>query len=388
MRVKVCPKDSQQVPNFIVVGQDSQVMGKAVYTRKLSPKEEMCSDCFSTEHFKKAPDCPGLRNWSDYCEEFERKWVELSSEEVDSDEVVPTQDNEDVRLSVLSKTLIKNVEKLENEKNELVNTLNEHKMSIKKVGDLQNKVDELANTKVQLEKERNGLLDTVNRQEVITSKVNDLEKVKSELEIRLGNLSREAEENSKRLNQEIRTISDENKDLKVRLNSIAADNTNLATEKVELEKTIEEHQVLVNEKHVTFQRIGSQNKLVDFNELDSSLEKSPVAKGSESEGKGLSPESPGTSLEKSELNEVNTVQKRSLESPGNSPDKKIGNFPEAGKKVWVQMKDGNKHEYFVQSKKNKNTFNVLNSEGLKISKNFRDLTWGYISEEGGSKNSK
>ena len=219
--------------------------------------------------------------------------------------------------------MIKNVEKLENEKNELVNTLNEHKMSIKKVGDLQNKVDELANTKVQLEKERNGLLDTVNRQEVITSKVNDLEKVKSELEVRLNNLSREAEENSKRLNQEIRTISDENKDLKVRLNSIAADNTNLATEKVELEKTIEEHQVLVNEKHVTFQRIGSQNKLVDFNELDSSLEKSPVAKGSESEGKGLSPESPGTSLEKSELNEVNTVQKRSLESPGNSPDKKI-----------------------------------------------------------------
>ena len=59
-----------------------------------------------------------------------------------------------------------------------------------------------------------------------------------------------------------------------------------------------------------------------------------------------------------------------------------------GKKVWVQMKDGNKPEYLVQSKKNKNTFNVVNSEGLRISKNFRDLTWGYISEDEGRKISK
>ena len=52
------------------------------------------------------------------------------------------------------------------------------------------------------------------------------------------------------------------------------------------------------------------------------------------------------------------------------------------------MKDRNKSEYFVQSQKNKNTFNVLNSEGLKISKKFKDLTWGYITEEGGSMNLK
>ena len=52
------------------------------------------------------------------------------------------------------------------------------------------------------------------------------------------------------------------------------------------------------------------------------------------------------------------------------------------------MKDGNKPEYLVQSKKNKNTFNVVNSEGLRISKNFRDLTWGYISEDEGRKISK
>ena len=47
---------------------------------------------------------------------------------------------------------------------------------------------------------------------------------------------------------------------------IAAEKTNLETEKIELEKTIEDHHDLVNEKHVTFQRIGSQNKLIEFSE--------------------------------------------------------------------------------------------------------------------------
>ena len=371
-RLKVCPKDRQQVPNFIVVGQDSKVMGKVVYTRKVSPKEEMCSDCFSTRHYKKDPDCPGLRDWSDYCEEFERKWAEVSLVEGDLDEVATTNDIEEARLSVLSKNLVKNVEKLEKEKNELVNTLKEHEMNIKKVDDLQTKVDDLVSTKAQLQKERNELLDTVNNQVVVINKVDDLEKVKAELELRLVDFSKETEENSKRLNQELRAIADENKDLKIRLSDMVAENANLASVNTNLEGQIEEAETLVSEKHITFQRIGSQssNKLVEFQDLDSSLEKSPAS----------------TSLEKLEQS---TAIKRSLESPGNSPpDKKILNYPDVGKKVWVQMKDGNKPEYLVQSKKNKNTFNVVNSEGLRISKNFRDLTWGYISEDGGRKNSK
>ena len=384
-RVKVSPKEKQQVPNFIVVGQNSRVMGKAVYTRKVSPKEEMCSDCFSTQHFKKAPECPGLRDWSDYCNEFERNWTELSFEEVDTDEAIATQDNEEARMVALSKTLIENVERLEKDKNELVHTLKEQEMSIKKVDDLQNEVVELVSKTAELEKEKNELLDTVKRQEVVSSQVGELEKEKSELEHKLKDFSTEAEESSKILNQTVRTISDENKELKVRLAKIAEEKANQATEINELEKTIEEHQALVNEKHITFQRMGSQSGMVEFNELDSSLEYSPVAKVSKSEDKGTPSRSPGTALEKSEL----TDKKRPLESPGNSPpDKKIVNYPEVGKQNLVQMKDGNKPEYFVQSQRNKNTFNVLNSEGLKISKKFKDLTWGYITEEGGSMNSK
>ena len=160
-----------------------------------------------------------------------------------------------------------------------------------------------------------------------------------ELELRLANFSKETEENSKRLNQELRAIADENKDLKIRLSDMVAENANLASVNTNLEGQIEEAETLVSEKHITFQRIGSQssNKLVEFQDLDSSLEKSLAS----------------TSLEKLEQS---TAIKRSLESPGNSPpDKKIIDYPDVGKKVWVQMKDGNKPEYLVQSKKNKNT---------------------------------
>ena len=269
-RLKVCPKDRQQVPNFIVVGQDSKVMGKVVYTRKVSPKEEMCSDCFSTRHYKKDPDCPGLRDWSDYCEEFESKWTEVSLVEGDLDEVATTNDIEEARLSVLSKNLVKNVEKLEKEKNELVNTLKEHEINILKVDELQTKVDDLVSTKAQLQKERNELLDTVNNQVVVINKVDDLEKVKAELELRLVDFSKETEENSKRLNQELRAIADENKDLKIRLSDMVAENANLASVNTNLEGQIEEAETLVSEKHITFQRIGSQssNKLVEFKDLD------------------------------------------------------------------------------------------------------------------------
>ena len=81
-RVKCVPKINKQVPNFIVVGKNSQVMGKVVYTKKMGIKEEMCSDCFSTQHFRRSPECAGLRDWSEYCKEFARQWEDLSQEEV------------------------------------------------------------------------------------------------------------------------------------------------------------------------------------------------------------------------------------------------------------------------------------------------------------------
>ena len=54
-RIKIIPRKRKQVPNYIVVDPRAQVMAKAVYTKKVGDKLEMCSDCFSTDHFKWAP---------------------------------------------------------------------------------------------------------------------------------------------------------------------------------------------------------------------------------------------------------------------------------------------------------------------------------------------
>ena len=65
-RIKVIPRNDTHIPNFVVIG--NGVMGKAVYTKRLGIKEEMCTDCYKTNHFRK--DCPGGRHWLDYCKEF------------------------------------------------------------------------------------------------------------------------------------------------------------------------------------------------------------------------------------------------------------------------------------------------------------------------------
>ena len=72
-RMKVIPRNGKSIPNFIVVG--NGVMGKAVYTKKLGEAQEMCTGCYRTGHFRR--NCPGGRNWSDYCKEFGEEWKYL-----------------------------------------------------------------------------------------------------------------------------------------------------------------------------------------------------------------------------------------------------------------------------------------------------------------------
>ena len=84
--VKVVPKQMKQVPNYIVVDSRAQVMAKAVYTKKVGDKLEMCQDCFSTDHFKRHPECEGPVKWSEYCQTFRNVWEKYSLEEDEEDE--------------------------------------------------------------------------------------------------------------------------------------------------------------------------------------------------------------------------------------------------------------------------------------------------------------
>ena len=74
-------------------------------------------------------------------------------------------------------------------------------------------------------------------------------------------------------------------------------------------------------------------------------------------------------------------KKRTLESPGEqSKNKKTGHLPEPGKKIWVENSDGTKTVFQVHSKKN-STVNLVNDDKLKVSKNLKDVAWGYIDQD-------
>ena len=82
-------------------------------------------------------------------------------------------------------------------------------------------------------------------------------------------------------------------------------------------------------------------------------------------------------------NDTGSTTPKRPHSPEESPNKKILILPEGGKWIWIQNKDGKKNEYLVRSRKNKNTMNLENRDGVKLTKNFKDLTWGYIEQEAG-----
>ena len=74
-------------------------------------------------------------------------------------------------------------------------------------------------------------------------------------------------------------------------------------------------------------------------------------------------------------------KKRSLDSPeGDISSKKTGKLPEAGKRIWVANNDGTKTQYDVHSKTNSKV-NLRNGDKLIVTKNLKDLPWGYIGQD-------
>ena len=82
-RVVVEPKREVGVPNFIVVDQYLKVQAQVTYRKKFHVRPEMCSDCFTEGHFKRSPECKGVRDWNDYCAEFIERWNSESDKEVE-----------------------------------------------------------------------------------------------------------------------------------------------------------------------------------------------------------------------------------------------------------------------------------------------------------------
>ena len=340
-RCKVVPKKRKQVPNYIVVDPRAQVMAKAVYTKKVGDKLEMCSDCFSTDHFKWAPECSGPARWSDYCEDFKRVWEAnfLDIDEV-GDEIVNHQGNgsEENRAEILNKTLVKDLETIERERDELLGKINDHTEILEEVENLKEELKTLRKENEQVEKLKKQLEDTQHEKEL-------------------------------------------------------------------LEKEVEESNILIREKHITMRKCASQSGVAssfDNGSMNLDIPVLPFSQGFEEEvvfhegevqkgedaledtEKEPPPEHSSGDVDETEASSSGV--KRGLGSPGDSPvSKKKEKFPKIGFKICFSTATVGRQVYLVQSKKNRKesdwNFILINEEKKKINFNLKDIHWEYATIE-------
>ena len=98
-------------------------MVKAKYIRYVSAKKEMCADCFSEDHFRLSSECPGPRKWDEYCSMFSDEWEMNRLDTSDHDDQIISRNEEDSRLFAMNKSLVKDMEALENEKRKIESKL-------------------------------------------------------------------------------------------------------------------------------------------------------------------------------------------------------------------------------------------------------------------------
>ena len=182
-RVKTVPMMGRQIPNYIVVGIKERVMGKVVYSRNAGEKKEMCADCFSTEHFKRAPECSGPVKWSVYCEQFRMEWnrnyVEQETEDDGSSSVT-----RDSRIDELQKNLQDALADAENKEKELEEKLLYSEGVQQELEDLKKKVAETNDLNVAMKEDLKSLEIKVRRNGELEEQVKILKKRNKELEMK------------------------------------------------------------------------------------------------------------------------------------------------------------------------------------------------------------
>ena len=176
--VRVVPKANCQVPNFIVMGHDSKVMAKAKYVRKVYDRKEMCSDCFSTDHFRMHALCQGPREWEDYCKEFQDAWELNRLNTTEEEDALINRTEDESRYIVMSKALQKDMETLEQEKLMIETRLKDQQDLLDRISSLEENVATLT-----AENQRFRLVGNIIRQ---GSRTNSIENLNESMESTSG----------------------------------------------------------------------------------------------------------------------------------------------------------------------------------------------------------
>ena len=358
-RVKVSPRVERQIPNYIVVGDRAKAMGKAVYSKAAGNKKEMCSDCFSTGHFKRSQECEGPVKWEAYCKSFKEQWEmmyrererELQQEHEGQDG--GRQVEEESRILLLEKSLTSRLVEVERKKKEL-----EEKM-------------------VEQEEVHQNLEDMTANVEVLERKLESTEKMNGDLKVTLESFENEKEEN---------------RALKERLDQLQKENADLIRKATEDQNAfVRSFDRIQSTNNITFrgkQTKPKENESMEINALNEVFEAatveetSPPFHGFPSPGveKALDSSNsheeiglPGTPKRPREAEglEGRTVRVRT----------ESGKHPDIGIKIWMQTISG-MCEYTVESKKSKRpgdfVYTLVNSENRRASFDLKSVPWEYI----------
>ena len=385
--VKIVPKIKVQVPNFIVVGNDAEVQAKAVYTKKITEKEEMCSDCYRVGHFKR--DCPGPRLWTEYCQEFRKEWEAFAMSDNDEEHEVPNGEEES-RLFALNKALTKEVDKVGKEKVEL-----EREKAV-----IESTVKELQRV-LEVEKEASNRL---NQREV--------EKMTEERDSKIKELEAEVDVN-KKIIESLNHTAEENAVLKLKLEQSRKDMATLEEKcREDEERVTQSHRRLSKSFAATADDLDLNEAGVEsmFTENEGDDEGSPPHHGftedsrnnSESRAKNISlvvkqiekGSIQGSSVIKETLSDLDPspqpqrpgVRGRSSPDDSNKSRKKSNRHPEAGDEVIIETDKGAvefKVIEKVNSQESDNLFRVSQlKDGKSATLNFKRIKWNVKSPVG------
>ena len=414
-RLKVVPKGKVQVPNFIVIGNESQVMGKAVYTKKIGEKEEMCADCFRTGHYKK--DCPGARNWLEYCKEFKDLWDDLTLEECQDDEAETPPGDEDSRLHVLNKNLLKDMQKVENEKDEAVNKLKEQVNLRERIEELEQNVEELGRDKEESEVRINEVKEALlSKEQELANKnvqpdefnekieeknkcIKDLEAqvmsnqmVRGDIE-KLKDDYKETMEENTRLRSNLEAVQKEKEDLKKKK---SMDEAELKAMHRRLSKSYHTEEVALNSQ-VAEEMFNEDVIITGSPDLVNQLRKENMsqASGGSDPMHGFSSVDTAGSIASSRDHEqvvqsvqedVNEYEKRKLNSPTEEGCKKVmrrSNHPPIDSKIWIENENGKEiFKVIVKSSSRKSDYKYTleDARGKRNSVQLEGSSWGPVED--------
>ena len=381
-RLKVVPKSKVQIPNFIVIGNEAQVMGKAVYTKKLGDKEEMCADCFRTGHYRK--DCPGPRKWIEYCEEFKGVWegLSLGVDEEEEESEAPSGD-ENSRLFVMNKALARDLAMAGHERDRYAAELQARIDLDGKVEDLTEKVNELemakreADSKVSelvkvIDQQKQGEADASSEPEGLQRILEEKDQYIKELEEQTNSIRKEVG-GLQKLNEVMKNAMDENVQLKERVEKVLKEKRFLEEKQKEREdEIISAHRRLSKSFNSEVVDIPTPAMEEMFTETES-----PPFTGFQ----GYSSPKGDDVLGGNPLPATPPKMKRFNSSPGglvSNPKKKGSRHPSIGSEIVVDTADGREVytvHYKVNPPENDFLYCLLKKDGKMHTLNLKRVIW-------------